>query len=115
SVDPGDVTVDRLPEFDVAAASRLYELLLRPFEADIAEAKTLVVVVNGALAELPFGVLVTQPAAVPRTPLRFAGYRDVPWLARRVAIAQLPAVNTFVTLRSLPPIAGARAAYAGFG
>jgi CHAT domain-containing protein len=70
------------------------------------------------VAQLPFAVLVTAPYELDpdrdRTPL-FASYRNVPWLARRVAITQVPSIASFVTLRALPPGPAARRAFAGFG
>ena len=36
-------------------------------------------------------------------PALFAGYRDLPWLAKQVAVAQLPSVTALTSLRSLKP------------
>ncbi|MEI6783062.1 MAG: hypothetical protein WCQ21_19310, partial [Verrucomicrobiota bacterium] len=53
-----------------------------------------------ATALLPTALPAPQKP-VPGAPL-FAKYRDVPWLARKVAIAQLPSVGALATLRALP-------------
>ena len=116
SLDPGTVTLETLADYDVAAAHRLYAELLRPLEGVWKGARTLLVVANGALAQLPFSVLVTEPVALaPEQGLRFDRYKATPWLVRQLAVAQLPAVNTLVTLRSLPQASPARSAFAGFG
>jgi CHAT domain-containing protein len=117
SLDPGEVVIGRLPEFDVGAAAKLYETLLKPVEGTWKNAKTLLVVANGALAQLPFGILPTAAVAAPAgsAGLRFEQYKNVPWLIKQVAVAQLPAVNTLVTLRALPEGNTQRSAFAGFG
>jgi hypothetical protein len=56
-------TLDDVPSFDVAAAYRLYAALLQPVEAGWRSAETLIVVPDGELASLPFGLLLTRPAA----------------------------------------------------
>jgi CHAT domain-containing protein len=45
----------------------------------------------------------------------FSGYRATPFLARKVAIAQLPSVASLASLRSLPPPPADRRAFIGFG
>jgi CHAT domain-containing protein len=116
ALDPGKVTLDGIPEFDVAGAWRLYEQLLKPVESVWQGAQSLLVVANGALAQLPFPVLVTAPVSPPpEQGLKFERYRAVPWLIKRVAVAQLPAVNTLITLRGLPQTNPDRSAFIGFG
>jgi CHAT domain-containing protein len=115
SLDPGGVALDRMPEFDIAQASRLYNELLKPVEASFKGAQTLIVVANGSLAQLPFGVLPTADATAAEGGLRFERYRQVAWLIKQASIVQLPAVSTLVTLRALPQGNAQRAAFAGFG
>jgi CHAT domain-containing protein len=116
ALDPGNVTLESIPEFDVAGAYRLYEQLLKPVESTWQAAHSLLVVANGAFAQLPFSVLVTAPFTLPpEQGLKFERYRAVPWLAKRVALAQLPAVNTLITLRGLPQANPDRSAFIGFG
>lgn len=116
ALDVGRVTLDAVPEFDVATAHRLYTTLLQPVAAAWQGAHTLMVVANGALAQLPLGLLPTgleAPVAV--TGRRFSHYQAVPWLLKQLAVAQLPAVNTLTTLRRLPAGNPRRTAFAGFG
>ncbi|MGH8700006.1 MAG: CHAT domain-containing protein, partial [Burkholderiales bacterium] len=115
ALDPGDVPLERFPEFDLVAAHRLYAELLKPVEGAWKGAHTLMVVASGALAQLPFALLPTEPVAAAKDGARFAGYREVPWLIKQVAVTQLPAVNTLVTLRALPAANPARSAFIGFG
>lgn len=111
-------TVGDIAPFDTAVAHRLYAAVLAPVEDGWRSAQTLIVVPDGPLAQLPFALLVTQPKDVPPSrsgaPL-FAPYRDVPWLARQVAIVQVPSVSALVTLRSLSPTSAPRRPFVGFG
>jgi CHAT domain-containing protein len=116
AVDSGATRLDQIPEFDVAAAYRLYELILKPVEAGWSGARILMIVPHRMLGELPLSLLVTAPPHLAATTVpRFANYRDVPFLARKVAVAQLPLVGSLATLRSLPPATGPRESFAGFG
>ena len=116
ALDPGEVPLARFPEFDVAAAHRLYAELLKPVEATWKGAHTLMVVANGALSQLPFTVLPTESVAlVAESSLKFERYKNVSWLVKQIAVAELPAVNTLVTLRALPPASPNRAPFIGFG
>ena len=55
----GVTTVGQIPKFDVAAASRLYEKLLKPVEKGWKGANNLMVVPHGAMGYLPLSLLVT--------------------------------------------------------
>ncbi len=115
ALDPGEVEPAALPAFDVPRAYLLYEQLLKPVESVWRGAHTLLVAVNGALEQLPFAVLPTGPTALQRdASLLFAEYRGVPWLAKSLAITQLPSANALVTQRAAPPAAGERSSFAGF-
>ncbi|HEX9464815.1 MAG TPA: CHAT domain-containing protein [Alphaproteobacteria bacterium] len=118
ALDPNAATLGEIPAFDTALAYRVYASLLQPVEAGWKSAKSLLVVPHDALGQLPFAVLVTQPAQL--SPDRegqalFAGYRSVPFLIRQVAITQLPSVSSLAALRALPAPRGERRAFAGFG
>jgi CHAT domain-containing protein len=118
SLDPRPQTIGDIPGFDVALANRLYQQLLQPVKPAWKGAASLLVVADGALAQLPLGVLVTEPKPAPAEAAGqalFAGYKQVPWLARRVAITQLPSVAALASLRALPAAAGARKPFIGFG
>ncbi len=108
--------VSEVPPFDVALAYELYAALLKPVEAGWQSAKSLIVATNGALGELPLSLLPTAPSqfdAAANPP--FAGYRDVPWLARSHAVTVVPSASALVTLRRLPPGAAGRDKLIGFG
>ncbi|MBM3487071.1 MAG: CHAT domain-containing protein [Alphaproteobacteria bacterium] len=101
SLDPRAASIEAVPDFDVALAAELYGILLAPVEAAWSDARRLVVVTEGALASLPWSLLVTQPIAQPaRAAPRFAEYSAVPFLARRVAITHVPSASAFVTQRA---------------
>lgn len=103
--------------FDLEAGQALYQELLAPVEAAWKQADTLLVVANETLGQIPFSLLPTgASAAAPAVPgLPLAQYRQVPWLARQVAVAYLPSVSALVTLRALPAGQGRRAPFIGFG
>jgi len=116
ALDPGDVQLDSLPELDLATAYKLYAELLKPTEEVWRDATTLMLVANGSLAEIPLAILPTEPVALEKkSGLQFASYRDVPWLARKVAVVQLPSVNSLLTLRALPAGNASRSAFLGLG
>jgi CHAT domain-containing protein len=109
-------TLGEIPPFDVALAYRLYAMLLQPVEAGWKGAKRLVVAPHGPLAQIPFALLVTKPVSQPQdTTSLFSGYRDVPFLAREVAVTQVPSVATLTILRGMPVGDPTRRAFAGFG
>ena len=116
ALEPQITMVSEIPPFDLGLAYDLYSSLLKPVEAAWKPAKSLIVVTNGALGELPLGLLPTAPTQidVQAKPL-FAGYRDVPWLARTHAITVVPSASALVTLRHLPPGSAAREKLIGFG
>jgi len=116
ALEPQVAMISDIPEFDVALAHRLYAALLQPVAAGWQGAKSLIVVTNGALGELPLGLLPTAPAQVdPQAAPYFAGYRSVPWLARSHAVTVVPSAAALVTLRHLPPGAPGRDKLIGFG
>ena len=116
ALEPDFTLVSEIPAFDLTLAYELYELLLKAVEAAWGPSKSLIVVTNGALGELPLGLLPTAPAQVDvhAKPL-FAEYRDVKWLARSHAITVLPSASALVTLRHLAPGSATREKLIGFG
>lgn len=115
ALDAGVDSIDALPAFDVAAAHSLYVRFLAPSAALWREAKTLIVIPHGDLAQLPFSLLPTAPTAIRGGSLAFAGYREVPWLVRQLAVQQLPSAVALVSLRRLPVRAASVGSFAGFG
>lgn len=102
-----DLSDGRLKAFDVAAAQRLYTTLLAP-DADLwASARTLDVIPDGPLGQVPFAVFLTEPGDVsPNSKHRT--YAQMPWLIKKLAIDLLPSVNGLVALRKAAPVASER-------
>jgi len=110
-------TLGEIPDFDLHLAHQLYLTFLAPVEPALRDAKYLFVAPHGPLAQLPLSLLVTAPQTLTteqeNTP-PFSSYRAVPWLARRLAVSQLPSVASLVTLRGLPPPPARRQPFVGF-
>jgi CHAT domain-containing protein len=105
-----------IPPFDLADAYELYALLLRPIEPILKPERNLIVVTNGALGLLPLSLLPTAPSVVSaNTGPQFAGYRDVPWLARTHSVTSVPSASALLTLRRIPPGSSQRESFIGFG
>jgi CHAT domain-containing protein len=116
SLDPQADTIDDIPAFDVAKAYRLYELLLKPVQNGWASAKSLMIVPHKSLGLLPTALLVTDNMPQPaKAAVPFQEYKSVPFLARKVAVTQLPSVASLATLRALPPPKPDRKMFAAFG
>ncbi len=94
--------------FDAEAATALHAALLAPLTAALDGAETLLVVPDGPLLALPFGLLLTGPAE----PDALAG---APWLVRRHAVVHVPSAQGLLTLRGTGAASAAPRAYAGFG
>ncbi|MFM0008228.1 CHAT domain-containing protein [Paraburkholderia dipogonis] len=109
-----DLRDGRLKRFDSADALRLYTLLLAPDEHSWATARVLSVVPSGALGQLPLGLLLTEPVSAVPVDTR-PNYEQMPWLLRKVAIAQYPSANALVTLRTTTAYVSQRLPFVGFG
>jgi CHAT domain-containing protein len=68
------------------------------------------------LGTLPLSLLPTAPAKIDdaAAPL-FAGYRNVPWLARTHAVTMIPSASALLTLRHAPVASASRETLIGFG
>ena len=115
---PGGIhTVNDLAVFDTDLAHQLFRNLMAPVRQGWEDANLLVVAANTPLNRLPLSVLVTEPVA----PVKhnrgpwFSEYRQVPWLARTHAIAQLPSAGSLVNLRKRPHSVRTNITFAGFG
>jgi len=111
-------SVSDIPNFDVEAAHELYRLLLEPVAQGWQDAKTLVVVTNGALGLLPLSLLPTKPAKVAvkiEGEPYFAAYRNVQWLARTHAVVAMPSAAALRTLRNVAVPSMKREQIVGFG
>jgi CHAT domain-containing protein len=116
SLDPSVSTVDEIPPFDIAAAHQLYRQILEPVAASLQGKKVLLVVPHAELGQLPLSVLVTKASAQPvKAGTPFAGYKSIPWLARDIAIGQIPSVTALTALRNLPEGDANRKSFVGFG
>lgn len=116
ALDPGVAELEQIPAFDVAAGHRLYSRLLAPVEPAWKDARVLLAVPHGPLGQLPLALLPTQAVPQPgATAVPFAGYQGVPWLLRRVAVAQLPSVTALASLRKMPAGDSSRRPFIGFG
>lgn len=116
ALDPGVSTIDEIPPFDVKASFRLYQQILAPVQDSLKGKKVLLVVPHAELGQLPMSVLLTQDVALDsKAAVPFAGYRQLPWLIRDIAIAQLPSVTALTALRNTPPAPSNRKNFIGFG
>jgi CHAT domain-containing protein/Tfp pilus assembly protein PilF len=97
---------------DVAKAHALYQAVLGPADALIADAKNLIVAPDGALQSLPFAVLVTKPPTAIAKP---SDYQAVAWLIRRQAVTVVPAASSLVALRRFAEEKHGTDPFAGFG
>lgn len=83
---------DRLPDFDLGRARELGEILLQPFAAELEGKSQLIVSASGALARIPFGLLLTAP------PAGAGDFAQQPWLIRQAAITHTPSVSAWLAL-----------------
>lgn len=119
AVDPKSMnTINDVPAYDVVTAHSLYNALLKPVFAITQGADELMVVPDGPLGSLPFSMLTTTSKRLPKKEsVLFQGYGELDWLARKVAIVQLPSINTLKSLKKAgsPDIKKTRRAFVGFG
>jgi CHAT domain-containing protein len=106
-----------LPAYDFDAALKAYQMFLAPVEGAWRDAKSLLVVADRALGQLPFSILVTEPYSRPAErpgQALMSSYQGAPWLVRKVAVTQLPSVGSLIRLRQLPASAASRKPFIGF-
>jgi CHAT domain-containing protein len=117
ALDPQGInTLADIPAFDVTLAHKLYQSLLRPVEKGWKNAKSLLVVADGPLGQLPISLLVDTSAHFEEdSELLFAGYRDIPFLARTHAVTVLPSVAALKALRTTSEVKAKRRPFVGFG
>ncbi len=78
-------------------AHALHEKLLAPFTDILSDVRHLLVVPDGALTSLPFGILLTAPVEGPVADVR--QFAEMPWLIKRFAVSTLPSVPALRALR----------------
>ena len=116
ALDVDAVTMADIPRFDVGLSHRLYTALFEPVAESLERATTLLAVVQPPLDRLPLGVLVTSDASLGKDRRSlFDGYRRIPWLATRQALAVIPSVGAWLGLRTQPPARADRRPFVGFG
>ncbi|HEY1182370.1 MAG TPA: CHAT domain-containing tetratricopeptide repeat protein, partial [Rhodocyclaceae bacterium] len=116
ALDPGVASIDDIPAFDVGKAHQLYAGLLQPIAPQWQGAQNLLAIPHADLGQLPLALLPTAQVAQPsKSAVPFENYRSVPWLARQLAVTQLPSVTALASLRRLPEPAQTRRAFIGFG
>jgi CHAT domain-containing protein/tetratricopeptide (TPR) repeat protein len=103
----GQQTAGPSLRFDHARSHRLYKALFDGVE-DLIKARHLLLVPSGALTQLPFAVLVTEPPAN-------GDHKAAAWLARGNAITVLPAVSSLKALRATARPSAATRPLIGFG
>ena len=109
-------TIDEIPAFDVAASYRLYQQILEPVASGMQGKNVMLVVPHAELGQLPLSVLITKPVTQPsKTGIPFSGYKNIPWLAKEIGIAQIPSVTALTALRNLPEGNASRKNFIGFG
>ena len=80
-------------DFDLETAHQLFSQLLGPVVPKLGGIKRLIIVPTGALASLPFGLLVTEPSNT-------KNYSSAAWLSRQFSITHSPSIASFIALRS---------------
>jgi CHAT domain-containing protein len=106
-------TFDDLLSFQFAQAFGLYQQVFAPARPMLEGVRHVMVVPDGPLQSLPFGVLVTRPSPAKLPSL--AAYRDVAWLAKDYAFTVLPAGNALRALRRVAATTRASKPLIGFG
>ncbi|HJU15371.1 MAG TPA: CHAT domain-containing tetratricopeptide repeat protein [Stellaceae bacterium] len=116
SVLRGALDPERNPDFAPFPAKEAYAFYRKIFSPALPllqGAHTLLVVPDGALESLPFGVLVTKPPA--HDPQAPADHRTVAWLARDYVVTVLPTATSLRALRRPVKVANAAKPFLGVG
>ena len=105
-----------IPPFDLELSHWLYRDLLAPVANIWSDKRALLIIADGPLGPLPFSVLTTSPyASNDGDGELFGGFRNAPWLVKKMSLTRLPSVSAFLSLRKLPAGDPTRKALAGFG
>ncbi len=95
-----DMVDGKAPKFPVADAARLHEIIFGPIKARLGAYRKLIMLGDGPLQSLPYGILLTGlPASPPNSAQEFRA-AALPWLVRTHAIALVPSVRSLVAQRS---------------
>lgn len=113
-LDPSRVeTLADVPVFNTTKSFALYQRLFAAAEPMLDGVSHIFAVPDGALQSLPLGVLITDKPQ--DQPTDFAGYKQVPWLARKYAMTTLPTVSSLRALRRFAKATRANKPFRGFG
>lgn len=111
-----DLTSDQTKSFEIQTASDLYAKLLAPDAAQWSGATLVNIIPHGALGQLPFALLLTEPIKnAGKSASTSVSYRDMPWLINKVAIAQQSSASGFIALSEANPATKERYPFVGFG
>jgi CHAT domain-containing protein len=94
-------------QFDSAAAHALYQRLIAPVSATLQGKTQWIVATGGALSQLPFAVLQTQPGG--------GSGQGAPWLIKQAAVAQVPSLSAWLALKNIAKSKPAAEAFIGWG
>ncbi|MCC6466834.1 MAG: CHAT domain-containing protein [Alphaproteobacteria bacterium] len=109
-----DPTLNRaLAPMPLVAAHKLYNDILPGADEALQGINRLLVVPDGPLQSLPFGVLVTSPPQGEANDA--AQYAAAPWLVRKYAITVLPSVASLKALRVVAGRDATREPFVGYG
>jgi CHAT domain-containing protein len=107
--------------FDVDVARKLYDVLMKPFDAELAATRHLVFEPDGAMLRLPANLLLMSDAGLDAYRKRVAAGGDaefdftgLQWLGRDRDVSTSVSARSFREVRSAPPAAGRRE-YLGLG
>jgi len=99
--------------FAVKEAHELYRRIFAPAEPLLKDATHVIVIPDGALRSLPFGVLVSEE---PKAPIgHLSHYRDIAWLAKKYALTVLPSESSLRALRRFAQGTSGDQPFTGFG
>jgi len=113
-LDPSDIeTLADIRAFPIKQAHVLYEQVFAPALPLLEGVEHLMIVADGPLVSLPFGVLVTE--APEHGVIRLEDHRKVPWLAKRYAMTTLPSATSLKALRQFAKASPAPEPFIGFG
>ena len=94
-------------QYDSAAAFELYNKLMAPLATAWQGKTQLIVAAGGALSQLPFAVLQTRPNG---------GFgANAPWLIRQAAIAQVPSLSAWLSIKAIAKSQSASAPLMAWG
>ncbi|WP_157088117.1 CHAT domain-containing protein [Bradyrhizobium jicamae] len=110
-----DMVDGKAPKFPVADAARLHEIIFGPIKARLGAYRKLIMLGDGPLQSLPYGILLTgAPANPPNSAQEFRA-AALPWLVRTHAIALVPSVRNLVAQRSGADASRASRPFLGVG